>query len=102
MVDLQERHPINMVTLTIPDADVIQEYKIEYRNKETWFTLYEGHAKSNEKVFIHRFPTVKADAVRVTVNRFQGLVKICELVVYEALTAWKRPKDSEHKGMITF
>lgn len=85
MVDLQGRHSINMVSMTVPDAHVIQEYKLEYRNKETWHTIYEGQGKAFEKVIIHRFPTVKADAVRVTVKRFQGVVKICELGVYEAL-----------------
>ncbi|MGN0233124.1 MAG: alpha-L-fucosidase, partial [Bacteroidaceae bacterium] len=82
MVDLQGRHPINMITVTLPDCKVIQEYKIEYRNQETWHTIYEGKAKENEKVLIHRFSTVRADAVRMTINRFEGVVKICELGVY--------------------
>ena len=85
IAERQGIHPINMVTLTIPDANVMKEYKIEYRDKESWHTIYEGHARENEKVLIHRFPTAKADAVRVTVNSFQGVVRICELGVYEAL-----------------
>lgn len=82
MVDLQGKKLINMITATLPDSRVIKEYKLEYLNQETWHTLYEGKAKEDEKVLIHRFRPVKADAVRITINKFDGVVKICELGVY--------------------
>ncbi len=82
-VTLQERTPIDLITILEETAGVIKEYKLEYLNGNKWQTIYEGEADPC-RVKQHRFPTVKADAVRITVTRHQGTVKLAEVGVYKA------------------
>ena len=60
----------------------MREYTLEYRSGGAWKTLFSGEAKTLSRVKIHRFAPVKADAVKVTVTRHDGTVKIAELGVY--------------------
>ena len=81
-VELGDGKTIDMVTITEEDGGVMKEYTLEYRSGGTWKTLFSGEAKTQSRVKIHRFAPVKADAVKVTVTRHDGTVKIAELGVY--------------------
>lgn len=81
-VDLGDGKTIDMVTITEEKGGVMREYTLEYRSGGAWKTLFSGEAKTLSRVKIHRFAPVKADAVKVTVTRHDGTVKIAELGVY--------------------
>lgn len=85
-VELGDGKTIDMVTITEEEGGVMKEYTLEYRSGGTWKTLFSGKAKTQSRVKIHRFAPVKADAVRVTVTRHDGTVKIAELGVYTPYT----------------
>jgi len=82
-VDLKDETVIDMVTITEERGGTIGEYTIEYRHDGVWKKLFGGAAKDNSRVKIHRFEPVKADAVRLTVTRHDGVVKVSELGVYK-------------------
>lgn len=85
-VELGNGKTIDMVTITEEEGGVMKEYTLEYRSGGTWKPLFSGEAKTQSRVKIHRFAPVKADAVRVTVTRHDGTVKIAELGVYTPYT----------------
>lgn len=85
-VELGNGKTIDMVTITEEEGGVMKEYTLEYRSGGTWKPLFSGEAKTQSRVKIHRFSPVKADAVRVTVTRHDGTVKIAELGVYTPYT----------------
>ena len=85
-VELGYNHPVNMIVLTEPKGGVIQEYRLEYRTTTGhWKTLFEGAAPTQSRVKIHRFPTVLAGFVRITVTRSTEPPAIAELGVYQPL-----------------
>lgn len=79
-VSLGGPQPINMVTILERYAGSIQEYNLEYLADGEWHHLVSGTAFPRCK--IHRFPTVKAEAVRINITKHNGNVAICELGVY--------------------
>jgi alpha-L-fucosidase len=85
-VALGADQPINMIVLTEPKGGIIQEYKLEYKAKAgSWQTLFNGPAPTQSRVKIHRFATVMAATVRITITRSNGQAGIAELGVYKPL-----------------
>ena len=81
-VSLDKKQAFDRITILEQQADVIQEYRLDYFNKGKWTTLFEGKAAAG-RLKQHTFPAVKAEKVRITVLRHQGTVKIAEFGVYE-------------------
>ena len=81
-VDLQEPQRISMVTITEADNPRLKAYRLEYAIEGRWATLYEGKSPNDLRVKVHRFPTVLADRVRITVLRSDGNPGIAEVGVY--------------------
>ena len=80
-VSLDKKQAFDRITILEQQADVIQEYRLDYFNKGKWTTLFEGKAAPG-RLKQHTFPAVKAEKVRITVLRHQGTVKIAEFGVY--------------------
>lgn len=81
-VDLGDDTVINMVTVTEEKGGTMREYTIEYRHDGVWKKIFGGAAADDCRVKTHRFEPVKADGVRITVERHNGTTKIAELGVY--------------------
>lgn len=81
-VALDGPQPINMITILEEQRGSIQEYTLEYLADGEWHHLASGTAFPRCK--IHRFPTVKAEAVRINITKHTGKVAICEFGVYKA------------------
>lgn len=81
-VELGSPTPINMVTVTEGNAGAMAQYDIDYRIGNEWHTIYSGPAPTPKRVKIHRFDTVTADAVRISITRKNGQIKIAEVGVY--------------------
>lgn len=79
-VYLDKEQPFNALAITEKSNPGIEEYQIEYRVNGIWQPLCKGDKKT--KVKIHRFPTVYADAVKMTVNRHSGPVAIAEFGIF--------------------
>ena len=82
MVDLKEPQLIDMVTITEYEGGAMQQYRVEYRNNGVWTPIFDGVAADKSRVKIHRFGAVKADAVRITFTKSQGMLAISEVGVY--------------------
>lgn len=80
-VSLDKKLAFDRITILEQQADVIQEYRLEYLNKGKWTTLFEGKAAAG-RLKQHTFPAVKAEKIRITVLRHHGTVKIAEFGVY--------------------
>ena len=81
-VELSGKEKIDMITITEERGGVMEEYRIEYRRSKSWTTLFEGKAKDQSRVKIHRFAPVKADAVKITITKRNDTVKLSEVGVY--------------------
>jgi alpha-L-fucosidase len=84
MVEIGKNEPVDMITITEPKGGVIQKYSLEYRSGNVWKTLFSGAATTQSRVKIHRFPTVMADAVRITIMKSNGSPAISEFGVYSS------------------
>ena len=81
-VDLQEPQQISMVTITEGNNPRMKAYRLEYAIEGRWATLYEGKSPNDLRVKVHRFPTVLADRVRITVTDYTEAPGIAEVGVY--------------------
>lgn len=81
-VSLDGSKAFDLITILEETAGVIQEYRLEAEKDGKWTTLFEGKANSC-RVKQHHLSATKADKVRITVTRHEGVVKICEFGVYE-------------------
>lgn len=82
-VELDKVEEINLITITEENAGVIQAYRLEYQNTDgNWITLHDNKSLTDSRVKIHRFPPVKAKAVKITITQRSDIVKIAELGVY--------------------
>lgn len=84
-VDLKRPYLFNSIVITEPEAGNLQEYKIEYRKKGAWHTLFNGHAPTDNRVKIHRFTTVKGDRVRITFLKSNHAAALSEFGVYKPM-----------------
>ncbi|MBQ2518994.1 MAG: carbohydrate-binding protein, partial [Bacteroidaceae bacterium] len=64
------------------DANRLQRYRIEVQQGGSWNAVFEGAAPTTERVKIHRFPTLWASHVRLTVLESRGTASIAEVGVY--------------------
>lgn len=81
-VSIDSQELIDKVTIVEEEADVIKEYRLEYYADGQWYIIYAGPSPTPCRVKQHTFAPVHAEAVRITVTRFEGIVKIAELGVY--------------------
>lgn len=81
-VSIDSNELIDKVTIVEEKADVIKEYRLEYHDGERWNIIYAGPSHTTCRVKQHTFAPVHAEAVRITVTRHEGWVKIAEFGVY--------------------
>ncbi len=81
-VNFKKRETVQLVTFLEEYAGVIKEYILEYAKGNKWYPLYQGPS-DGERLHQHRFTPIKADAIRLTVTRHEGTVKIAEMGAYE-------------------
>ena len=81
-VSFEREKPFNMVVITDRDDNRLQRYRLEYRDSQGWKTLFEGQSPCEERVKIHRFPTVWGSQVRLTVLESRQRTSIAEVGVY--------------------
>ena len=81
-VFLGREKAINTIVITDRDANRLQRYRIEVQQGGTWNAVFEGAAPTAERVKIHRFPTLWASHVRLTVLESRGTASIAEVGVY--------------------
>ena len=81
-VELGEEHRVNAVVITDYEDNGIEEYRIDCRHNGVWTNVFSGSAPTKRRVKIHRFPTVVADAVLLTIVKANGEIAISELGVY--------------------
>lgn len=79
-VTLDGPQSINMVTMLEHTAGGIQEYNLEYLADGEWHFLASGTTFPRFKA--ERFPTVKAEAVRLNITKHNGKAGLCEFGVY--------------------
>lgn len=82
-VELGNGEAINMITITEAEAGHLLEYALEYRTGGEWKTIFEGAAPTANRVKIHRFETVNADAVRIKVSKHTPGFGIAEFGAYK-------------------
>ena len=80
-VDLGGRKSISLVTIVEETQGSMQTYRLEYKQGNSWQTLFEGTAPEC-RVKQHRFPPVKAEKVRIVITRHRGKLALSEVGVY--------------------
>ncbi len=80
-VDLGGRKSISLVTIVEETQGSMQTYRLEYKQGNSWQTLFEGTALEC-RVKQHRFPPVKAEKVRIVITRHRGKLALSEVGVY--------------------
>ncbi len=78
-VELDREQPFNMITLYEAEAR-IKKYHFEYHQNGKWIPLATTAVSGKAKV--HRFASVTADRIRVTIDEFSAPPAIAELGVY--------------------
>lgn len=82
-VNLEGEKQFNQIVITEPRGGVIQAYRLQYLHNGKWNTLFDGPAKTNSRVKIHNFNTVRGSKVRITITSSNGEPAIAEFGVYE-------------------
>ena len=80
-VDLGGRKSISLVTIVEETQGSMQTYRLEYKQGNSWQTLFEGTAPEC-RVKQHRFPPVKEEKVRIVITRHRGKLALSEVGVY--------------------
>lgn len=78
-VELDREQPFNMITLYEAEAR-IKKYHFEYHQNGKWIPLATTAVSGKAKV--HRFTSVIADRIRVTIDEFSAPPAIAELGIY--------------------
>lgn len=86
-VTLDKNSTASMIVITEKVAGCLQKYILEYQANGEWHELFNGQAPNRNRVKIHRFTPVQADAVRIRVQESKGNPQIVEFGVYEPATA---------------
>ena len=74
-VDLGGRKSISLVTIVEETQGSMQTYRLEYKQGNSWQTLFEGTAPEC-RVKQHRFPPVKAEKGRIVITRHRSEVGV--------------------------
>ena len=80
-VDLKGKKSISLVTIVEERKGSLQAYRLEYKLGKSWHVLFDGTAPEC-RVKQHRFASVKAEKVRITITRHKGKVALSEIGVY--------------------
>ena len=81
-VTLKKGTRIGSVAVTAKESGSLKGFVIERRRGGRWLTIPDAVETVSGRVHILRFPSVKADAVRVRFLRWDGLLSIAEVGVY--------------------
>ena len=71
------------IVITEAENDCLDEYTLEVRVNNKWESVFSGKATTTKRVKMHRFGSVWADAVRITIKSYKTeYCGIAELGVY--------------------
>ena len=82
-ISLGSEQQFNAIVITEAEDDCLDEYTLECRVNNKWKTVFAGKATTAKRVKMHRFASVWADAVRITIKSYKTeYCGIAELGVY--------------------